>query len=120
MLARCVGERGGSFGTGDGHFIAYAGDASVFSTCCSGDWRATAERFRGGEGALAQGVGMRRRAKFESSFANSSAMAPFSVCVGLRSSEMAAFSASDGVLPYLVLASSDEDCSSATDMGQRC
>ena len=120
MLARSVGERGGSFGGDDGHFIMYAaGDASEVSTCCSGDWRATAERFRGGEGALALGEGMRRCDKFESSFASSSAIAPFSVCVGLRSSEMAAFSASDGV-PYLVLASSDEDCSSATDMGQRC
>jgi len=45
MLARSVGERGGSFGGDDGHFIVYAGDASEVSTCCSGDWRATAERF---------------------------------------------------------------------------
>ena len=45
MLARSVGERGGSFGGDDGHFIVYAGDASEVSTCCSGDWRAIAERF---------------------------------------------------------------------------
>jgi hypothetical protein len=44
MLARSVGERGGSFGGDDGHFIVYAGDASEVSTCCSGDWRATTER----------------------------------------------------------------------------